>query len=359
MRQNTEILQLIDSLNSGGAEVLSVNIANALTGIDNYNSHLCVTRKEGELKNTIYPSVKYLFLNRKRTLDIKAILILSKYLKKNSIKVVHAHSTSIYLAFLVKILNYRIKLIWHDHYGKSKDLKNRKVLLLKVISIFINTIVSVNSDLRDWAKSKLYCKNVKFINNFPEFNNDYKTTILNGNSGKRVVHLAAFRPQKDHFTLIKAFEIFLKKQPIWTLHLVGRVNNDSYSDRVIKLIEEKNLSKSIFIYNSCLDIKNILNQSTIGVLSSKSEGLPLALLEYGLAGLSVITTGVGECAKVIEDKKSGLIIKSQDIISLSEALVNLANDKDSRNKYAKEHQKNVFLHYSKSSFINKIVKIYQ
>ena len=43
------VIQVIDSLDAGGAEVLAVNIANALseTGM---NSHLCVTRKEGVLK---------------------------------------------------------------------------------------------------------------------------------------------------------------------------------------------------------------------------------------------------------------------------------------------------------------------
>ena len=74
-----KVLQIIDSSNVGGAEVLAVNISNELArkGIE---SHLCVTRKEGELKSMISDSVHYLFLSKQRTLDFKAILKLKKKL---------------------------------------------------------------------------------------------------------------------------------------------------------------------------------------------------------------------------------------------------------------------------------------
>ena len=50
------VLQLIDSLHPGGAERVSVNIANAL--VENIDkSFLCVTREEGILKESLTPSV--------------------------------------------------------------------------------------------------------------------------------------------------------------------------------------------------------------------------------------------------------------------------------------------------------------
>ena len=87
------VLQLIDSLEVGGAERVAVNIANALsTQID--QSFLCATRKEGLLKEKALPSVNYLFLNKKRTLDYKATTTLLKYIKTNSINLIHAHTSS-------------------------------------------------------------------------------------------------------------------------------------------------------------------------------------------------------------------------------------------------------------------------
>ena len=69
-------------------------------------------------------------------------------------------------------------------------------------------------------------------------------------------------------------------------------------------------SNSVFIYGSCSDTFNILKLSTIGVLASKSEGLPLALLEYGLANLPVVATNVGDCHRVISNINEGLLVES-------------------------------------------------
>ncbi len=68
------VLQLIDSLRSGGAERMSVNYANALARRMD-GSYLCCTRKEGLLKKQLAPEVGYLFLNRQGTLDLKAFQI--------------------------------------------------------------------------------------------------------------------------------------------------------------------------------------------------------------------------------------------------------------------------------------------
>ena len=43
MQKRIGVLQLIDSLNTGGAEVMAVNIANELYS-QGFKSHLCATR---------------------------------------------------------------------------------------------------------------------------------------------------------------------------------------------------------------------------------------------------------------------------------------------------------------------------
>ena len=60
------VLQLIDSLDAGGAERMAVTIANSLaeTGVASY---LCSTRHEGLLKASLLPSVNYFFLQNKHS----------------------------------------------------------------------------------------------------------------------------------------------------------------------------------------------------------------------------------------------------------------------------------------------------
>ena len=229
------VIQIIDSLDAGGAEVLAVNIANALSD-KGINSHLCSTRKEGVLKNNVNKKTGYLFLNRKKSFDISAIIRFNKYLKKNNIGLIHAHSTSSFFAFCIKLIFPKVKIIWHDHYGKSQELKNRKTTLLKLITFFFYGIISVNGDLKKWAEGSLLCNKVYFLNNFPVFNTQEKITVLKGTKGKRILHLAGFREQKNHENLIMAFELLLKKNPNWSLHLIGKQYSGSYTQKIINLI---------------------------------------------------------------------------------------------------------------------------
>jgi len=360
MQQKTGVLQLIDSLHIGGAEVLSINIANALASSEKYASYLCATRKEGALKTRINGSVGYLFLNRKKTFDVKAILHLKRFVKKKNITIIHAHSTSILLAFVVKLLFFKIKIIWHDHYGKSEYLGQRQTLILKIISFFVSSIISVNSNLKDWAQKELYCKNVYFINNFPFFNSVNKITFLKGTEGKRILHLAAFRAQKDHINLIKSFHTLLQKENCsgWTLHLVGGKNDTAYTKRVLDLIDSLNLKNVVFIYGACLDIAHVLSQANVGVLSSKSEGLPIALLEYGLAKLPVVVTDVGECASIINNN-NGYIVPPKNSSALSEKLENLINSEEKRKKFGLALHGKVNKHYAQQNFIIQLLKIYK
>ncbi|MFK8059425.1 MAG: glycosyltransferase [Polaribacter sp.] len=351
------ILQLIDSLNTGGAEVLAVNIANSLQD-KNINSHLCATRLEGKLKENINKDIGYVFLDRKSVIDIKSIFRLKKYIKKHKISIIHAHATSYFFAFSMKLIYPKVKIIWHDHFGLSQDLSKRRLFPLKQISYFFKAIISVNFQLKKWSEVNLYCKEVLFINNFAEFHMVKPKTVLKGDKSKRIVHLAAFREQKDHITLINAFELFLERNGDWTLHLIGELKDDFYSKKVLDLVEEKSLQKNVFFYGACLDISNILQQVTIGVLSSKSEGLPLSLLEYGLAKLPVIVTNVGECAKVVYNNKSGFVVDSGDFLSFSEKLNELVNSDTMKNRFKENFNKTIINKYSKEAFMNTVLKLY-
>lgn len=353
-----KILQIIDSLNVGGAEVLSVNIANSLADL-NYESHICVTRKEGELKNQISTKVGYLFLNRKKTVDFKAIKKLSVYIKRNGVTTIHAHATSSFMGFCVKLLNPKVKLIWHDHYGNSEYLQDRKSLALRFFSRFFFAIISVNESLKLWAEAKLACPNVTFANNFVEFRDLSENTKLHGVDHKRIVMLAGFRPQKDHLNLLKAFKKIEQENQDWTLHLVGKLYNDAYSNKIIAFVEEHRLENKVYFYGVKSDVKFILNQSSIGVLSSKSEGLPLALLEYGLASLPVVITNVGECKKVLQDGKNGVLVTPENSEALYKGLTNLINSNKLMSEYSKNIHKEVLENYSKESMIDNYINIYE
>lgn len=138
-----KVLQIIDSLDAGGAERMAVNIANELQAAG-HESHLCVTRKEGLLKTAISNEVGYIFIEKKGKLGWVALSKLKRYIKEHQIELVHAHSTSAFTAVVVLFsLKNKPKLIWHDHYGKANQLEARPLKVLRFLSGYFNQVIMI------------------------------------------------------------------------------------------------------------------------------------------------------------------------------------------------------------------------
>lgn len=315
------IVQIIDSLEPGGAEKMAVSYANALSKRIEF-SGIVATRKEGNLKQFIDKNVDYCFLNKKKSIEINSLFKLYKYLKNNRVEVVQAHSTSFFSAVLIKIMMPKLKIVWHDHYGKS--IENREnTNVIRWFSVFFAGIISVNENLKNWAKDNTFCKKIIRLNNFVMPNEDeIVTTHLSGIQGKRVLCLANFREQKNQLLLIEVAKVICQKYPDWTFHLVGKNFKDAYFQEIKTKIQQYNLINHVFCYHDCTDIFNIIKQSDIAVLSSLSEGLPVALLEYGLCSKAVISTTVGEIPKIINEH-NGILVKTNAIENFVTQLENL------------------------------------
>ena len=339
--------------------MMSVNIANGLNKLTEVESYLCVSRSEGSLRSNIDTSVNYLFLNKKSTFDIVAINKLKKHIKYNEISIVHAHSSSYFIASIIKILIPKVKLIWHDHYGDSEHLNKRKLFPLKMLSRYFHSIISVNNLLKNWSEKNLKVKNVYYLQNFASFSSTSQETELNGVNGKRIVCVAGLRPQKDHLTLLKTFKIVKEKHQDWTLHLVGNHYDDEYYQNILLFLDKNNLSNHVFLYHNATDIKNILSQASIGVLSSISEGLPVSLLEYGLAKLPVIVTNVGECNKVLENGKFGMLVSPSDKQLLASSIDIMILNDELRRKFSKEFHEHIIENYSEQKIIHRLLDIYK
>ncbi|TBN03615.1 glycosyltransferase [Hyunsoonleella flava] len=353
------ILQLIDTMEAGGAERIAVNFANALVGAVDA-SFLCTTRKEGPLRQSLSIEVGYLFLKRKSTLDLKAIKRLNKFIRNNGITHVHAHATSFFIATVAKISRPKLKVIWHDHYGQSEFLDSRPKTVLKLCSKYFDHIFCVNSKLKAWSEHNLKTKSIAYLPNFAELDDsETLVTELKGVSGKRILCLANLRPQKDHLTLLKAFKEINKGFKDWSLHLIGKDFEDDYSETIKAHIENQELKNKVFLYGSCPDVSATLKQCEIGVLSSKSEGLPIALLEYGLVGLPVVATDVGDCSLVISNNREGQLVEPQNSFELKNAIELYINNPE-KAKLAGEHLKlKVLKDFSNQTIIKKVIDTYQ
>lgn len=301
-KKNIRVLQLIDTLTPGGAERMAVNISNALVE-EVEGSYLCCTRKEGMLKEELKPEVGYWFAGKKHSLDLKALMNLRSLIKKERINLVHAHGTSWFWGVLLKLSCSGINLVWHDHYGESENLEERDIRFLKPLSKNFDGIISVNKSLGTWAEKTLNPNHLIQLNNFVVRKDTGSGTgikLKGPDSSFKIICVANFRPQKDLHNLIASVEKLTEEGLEISLHLVGEHPGREYAEGVLESI--KSSGAAIFYYGSQPEISQLLAQAHLGVLSSRSEGLPLVLLEYAMAGLPVVCTDVGECREVTGDK---------------------------------------------------------
>lgn len=353
------IVQIIDSLEAGGAERMAVNYANALAEEIDF-SGIIVTRKEGPLLKTIRNDCPYLFLEKKSTFDFKAIFNLKRYIVKHHVVVVHAHGTSFFTAVLLKLIYPKIKIIWHEHYGARVKESSSKNIVLKFCSLFFSGIFVVNKQLEFWVQQRLFCKKVFYIPNFANaISDEIKTTVLKGVLGKRIVCVANLKHPKNHLELIKIFYDLGLNNLGWSLHLIGDDYQDDYANQLKIFIKSNDLKNSVFIYGVKNDIQNILSQATIGVLVSTSEGFPVSLLEYGLAGLATLSTNVGSCSDIVIDQKTGLLFDPKGKSELKKQLKVMVLDKTLRDQMGLNLKTHVLENFSESKILEQIISKYK
>lgn len=344
---------MIDSLHLGGAERVAVNLSNALSE-EGIETHLCVTREDGPLRDFISPNVHLLFLHKKGKINIGAFIRLVRYVKHHHINIIHAHSSSIYMAVLVKSF-CKVKVIWHDHYGTN--LMKRSDRRLRLFTRYVNFEYAVNYELKKWSMYKLNIgnSNIEYLSNFPvlDFSNSTLHKALPGNERIKIVNTANLRPQKDHITLIKA----IQKIKECDLYIIGNDVKDDYSMSIHQYINDNKIN-NVHILGGRTDVAAILNCCDIGVLSSESEGLPVSLLEYGLAGLPVVCTNVGECATVLGNGEFGLLVEPHDSEHLAGSLQLLIDNPALRTEYGTKFHKHILQNYSQKSIIKKVIQKY-
>lgn len=348
------IIQIIDSLEAGGAERVAVNYANTLVEAIEF-SGLVATRKEGVLLNQINPKVSYLFLNKKQQLDFGALFRLRSFVLKNKVTHIHAHSTSFFLAFLLKVTLPAVKLIWHYHYGNNEILSKKRIMIFKIVIPFFGGVIAVNQKLKFWITNNLKSKNVIYLPNFPcESKGLIGKTNLQGN-GKRILCVANLREDKNHFLLLEVAQKLKIPHPNWTFHLVGKDFDDAYSKQIKELIKEYDLENNVFLYGSKQDIATILGQSEIAILTSKSEGLPVALLEYGWFKKAVVVTNVGEMSTLVQHGNNGFIVASNNADLFCQSLVELIADEKLRSNFGKALYDTVQTEYTAESVLGKYI----
>jgi glycosyltransferase involved in cell wall biosynthesis len=145
--------------------------------------------------------------------------------------------------------------------------------------------------------------------------------------------VAAFRPQKDHALLLRAFRRVVAARHATTLVLPG---DGETRDAAETLASELGIGDRVRFPGSRDDVPRILRALDLFVLASHHEGLPLAVIEALAAGVPVVATAVGGVPSLLEDGRAGLLVPRGDEDALAGALLRLLGEPELGRSLARE-----------------------
>jgi glycosyltransferase involved in cell wall biosynthesis len=176
-------------------------------------------------------------------------------------------------------------------------------------------------------------------------------------NGKLVVMVANMhREVKGHTDLIAAAQTVCFEHPDVRFLLIGDGEmRPTFEARVRAL----GLEKSVIFLGHRTDVADILPCCQIGVLASRAEGLPNAVVEYMAAGLATVATPVGGVPEIMEHEVSGLLVPVKDSAALSKEILRLLNDEPLRRRLGQAARESVLSKCDFAGLLKNLKTIYQ
>ena len=332
MKKNN-IAIFMSGLSMGGAERVAVSYANWL--VNNTDTNVYIIKLDQE-ESAYQVDEKIKIINY----DIKY----SKFRLKNII--------NRFKFCYSKLRQYKIDVVFamfyntqaYVYFTKPKSCKligSERANILKVNFIIrflkrffakkCDGFVFQTEDIKKYYPKKLQKNSIVIPN---AISNKKIYEVENMPKKNIITSLGRLTEQKGFDTLIRSFKKVNEKHKDYILEIYGQGEDENY---LKNLIDELNLTHSVFLRGTTNDSAQKLAQSKIFVLSSRYEGMPNALIEAMAVGTACIATN---CpfgpSYLIKDGKNGILVDVDDINAISNKIIYLIENEDKRKKIEKE-----------------------
>ena len=361
------ILQVITSLDMGGAETLVVNLIPRLQDLGN-TVDLCIFNgKETPLTQRLKkesPQTKIYALGN-GVYNPLYIFKLVKIMKNYDI--VHTHNSSPQLFVAIASLFNSPKLVSTEHNtsNRKRNWKWYRPIESWMYSRY-NHVICISKiaeeKLREYmggewlVKSSNKYKSITTINNGIDVNTiseaePCKELLDLKESRKSILMVAGFRKQKNQDTIIRALTLLDKeKYEIWFAGIGERM------EEVKQLALSLGVCERVRFLGLRTDIPNVLRAADIIVMSSHWEGLSLSNVEGMSAHKPFIASDVNGLKEVT--KGYGLLFPHEDAKALAEKINRLASDETYYNEIA-ERCYNRALEFDISNTVSGYADVYK
>lgn len=327
---------VISQLRVGGAERVVVHLAAALASLAVQPLVICIKEK-GEFARELEPcGVPVVALQSLRGYDVRAVFRLAGQLRAFQPSVVNVHDySSVPYVVLAGFLSPRCPIVFTAHgllYEGFEALRRR----YRFFSRRLAAIVAVSPQVRDRHVSYLNWPGTTHVipNGVPDVQRRAEERLAVrkelGLDENEFVFLAVgnARPEKAFEDLIAAASEVRQQcrgRPFCVL-IAGRLAGDAYGDQVRRAAQASGV-EGLRLLGYRSDVERFYSAADAFVMSSRSEGLPMVLLEAMMAGLPVIGTRVGGIPEAVP-ADCGLLVDPGQPGQLAQAMLVLLTAKE-------------------------------
>lgn len=157
-------------------------------------------------------------------------------------------------------------------------------------------------------------------------------------TGFTLVYVGRIEPVKNHALLLRAFDAALKQMPELRLWMVG---DGSERTAMECLAAELSIAAQVTFWGQQLDVAPFFSAANAFIMSSRSEGLPVSLLQAFSLGLPAIVTNVGGMTEAVKLAQAGFTVSATDPGEMAAAILQMARNEASRAAFS-AHAKAAF-----------------
>jgi glycosyltransferase involved in cell wall biosynthesis len=321
----TKLAHVAGSLDYGGAENQVALLLNGLNSC--FFDRFLITFKKVETTKSraLCDTIKLFNVGFRRRGQIVCIFRLYRLFKTLGIEVVQAHTyyANLYASIAARLAGVKV-VMTTEHGQASWKRPTHHLIERRIISPLVSMRVAVSNDIRNIRvlSGDVSATKITVINNcvvIPETkaSHNIKERLKIGTVGRLV-------PAKDYQTLIRAFGKVIGDGFNAELTIVG---DGPERARLEKEVQDLVLYEHVTFAGFQANVDIFLNEFDIFVLTSITEGIPIAMLEAMAKGLPVVATIVGGIPEVLQDNVDGLLVESSNPQMIADTLKRLINDR--------------------------------
>lgn len=254
----------------------------------------------------------------------KILFTLSDVIRKEHIDVIHVHHRM--AAMYIKILNifFHKTLIYNGHCIHEDKRSLTKIALNGYHIIAVGNKVKKN--LVDFHK--IDSRHIKVIPNTVDKSDgiaseDQRLSQLKKNGNILVGNVGRLSKQKGQRYFLQAASSVIKKFPNVFFILVG---DGECREELERFVDEMSINDRVIFLGFRDDVRDLMHQFDILVLSSLWEGLPLVPIEAFSVGKAVIASNIDGTDEIVEDGINGILYDPYGADLLAEKICHVISD---------------------------------